>query len=143
MTEPAKYDPATMPAVEWAGKKWPVPELAVRQLDLIWDDTLALTEALTCEQQDEFGRKLYALTGEQMAKLRGVVYVGLTRAHPELTREEFDDVPATPAEMVVAFFVVRAQSLIFGRPSKEAAPKPAGEGDPRAEPGDGNRTSGT
>jgi hypothetical protein len=128
MTEPARYDPATTPAVEWHGRKWPIPELAARQLDLIWDDVIALTEALRIEKEDEFGRKIYSLSADQMRRLRGVVYVGLTRAHGELTRDEFDDVPATPLEIVLAFFVVRNQSLIFGRPSKEAAVK-RGEGE--------------
>ena len=126
MLEPAQADPA-VPTIEWAGRKWPIPELAAKHLDLIWDDVIALTDALRIEKEDEFGRKIYSLTADQMRRLRGVVYVGLTRAHKDLTRDAFDDVAATPLEMVLAFFVVRNQSLIFGRPSREAAAR-TGEG---------------
>jgi hypothetical protein len=139
MIEPASYDPNKTPTIRWAGKDWPVPPLVADQLDMIWDDTIALTKILFAQDEaaaaapaateDEKLRRgleivvrRYDLTREQYKALRTVVYYGLTRAHPALSEAEFRDQPATSLEMLMAFFTVRRQSGIFGEFSEGDAP---------------------
>jgi hypothetical protein len=149
MTEPAPFDERRTPFLTWRRKKWPIPPLVADQIDVIWDDVIALTRALFHEESqhcplcghgttpeipeqpgvpsDEAAETLkalrrgaaimarrYELTKAQYASLREVVHYGLTRAHPQLTREEFRRVPTTPLEMLQAFFVVRRQSGMYG-----------------------------
>jgi len=132
MTEPASFDPKRTPPIAWNAKQWPIPPLVADQLDMVWDDIIELTKVLFAQDKDakrqegeeadatalrrgmQVVNKRYELTREQYGKLCDVVYYGLTRAHPGLTREEFRAVPATSLEMLSAFFVVRRQSGIYG-----------------------------
>lgn len=153
MPKPAKYDENRIPAIVWAGKRWPVPPLVADQLDMVWDSIIELTNALAQQESrplsddalaglsEEKKRELaigkaladrvFSLTGEQYRKLREVVFYGLKRAHGDLTLEEFRNTPTTPFEMLVAFWEVRRQSGMYG---------PARGGDP--DPGEAPATDG-
>ena len=50
------------------------------------------------------------MSGERLAPLAEVLWHGLRRAHPQLTREEFFDLPITIAELVAALPVVIEQA---------------------------------
>ena len=50
------------------------------------------------------------MSGERLAPLAEVLWHGLRRAHPHLTREEFYDLPITIAELVAALPVVIEQA---------------------------------
>lgn len=50
------------------------------------------------------------VSGERLAPLAEVLWHGLRRAHPKLTREEFFDLPITIAELVAALPVVIEQA---------------------------------
>jgi hypothetical protein len=144
MTEPAPFDPNRTPFLTLGGKQWPVPPLVADQLDMIWDDVIALSNVLFAQSEEPpaeegnaeaanlrrgllvVGRRL-ELTAEQFKKLRSVVYYGLLRAHPALTLEAFRAIPATSFQMLNAFFVVRRQSGIYGDFEGLEEVEPSGE----------------
>jgi hypothetical protein len=109
------------PEVSLAGRRWPVPELAVRQLRAVRRPLIDLSEAIAATESETTGARVLKLTTEQYEALCEVVYQGLTRAHPELTREQFLDLAATDLELFTAFLTVRRQSGIFV-PAAEAPP---------------------
>ena len=139
MTEPAKYDPRRTPSIRWDKRDWPIPPLVADQLDVIWDDVKTLTavlEAQALAQADaddgksgadrlaqQIADRVFQLSGSDYKMMREVVYYGLTRAHPALTPQEFRSTPTTPYEMLIAFYIVRRQSGMYGA---------AVEGDPGA-----------
>ena len=155
MAEPANYDSNRTPAILWAGKRWPVPPLVADQLDMVRDGIIELTNVLAQQEShplpDEalaglsedrkrelaigkaLADRVFSLTGEQYAKLREVVFYGLTRAHGDLTRDEFRNTPTTPFEMLVAFWEVRRQSGMYG-------PARGGDHDPGEAPATDGRS---
>jgi hypothetical protein len=138
----------------WRGQDWPVPELAARQLIEAGERIERIAEVLRAldkeaglpenyaELPDDEKRavdsrrgtatldRLYKFTREQFADLYEVVYIGLTRAHPKLTAEEFYDTPTSPAEMLLAFYVVRRQSRMYEFAPRRDAPS-SGEDEAR------------
>lgn len=149
MTEPAIYPEGT-PTVTLAGKVWPVPELAVRQLRHVRRPLIDLTEAITQQTEkttDEAtgeviekvikssGALIMALSEAQYEQMTDVVFWGLSRAHPDLKKEEFLDWPASELEMLNAFFAVRSQSGVFMKAAAAAAPKEGEPGEAKAETG--------
>jgi hypothetical protein len=135
MTEPAPFDPKRTPSIRWNKKDWPIPPLVADQLDVIWDDVKMLTAALEAQDViepadgapdvEKIGKRLadqvFSLSGDEYKTMREVVYIGLTRAHHTLTPAEFRSVPTTPFEMLIAFYVVRRQSGMYGA-ALEGAP---------------------
>lgn len=125
MTEPAYYNPETTPAVSLAGKLWPIPELAPRQLRLIRRDLIDITDliqprsAAPGDDADQravavsTGERVMKLPNDQFGKMLDIVFHGLTRAHPALTKEEFDDWALADADVFAAFLIVRKQSGIY------------------------------
>jgi hypothetical protein len=146
MISPAEYDSRKTPVIVWRGQEWPIPELAARQLieageriERITDVLRALDKAAGLpedysELPDDEKRaidarrgtatleRLYKFTREQFTDLCEVVYIGLTRAHPKLTAEEFYDMTTRPAEMLLAFYVVRRQSRMYEFAPRRDAP---------------------
>lgn len=112
MTEPAEC-PEGVPIVTLAGKKWPIPELAIRQLRIVRRLLIDLTDAIAQTEDETTGQRVMRLSSEHYAQMTEVVYQGLTRAHPKLDRDTFLDMPCTDMEMFLAFLVVRRQSGLF------------------------------
>lgn len=112
MTEPADC-PEGVPTVTLAGKNWPIPELAIRQLRIVRRPLIDLTDAIAQTEDETTGQRVMKLSSEQYTLMTDVVYQGLTRAHPELDRDVFLDMPCTDMEMFLAFLVVRRQSGLF------------------------------
>ena len=59
---------------------------------------------------EAFNRGRRSPSGERLAPLAEVLWHGLRRAHPRLTRDEFLDLPITIAELVAALPVVIEQA---------------------------------
>ena len=101
-----------------AGRDFYVAPLSLRQILAIADYVPKLS-AIGAEN----------LSGERLAPLAEVLWHGLRRAHPKLTREEFFDLPITIAELVAALPVVIEQA--GGRKVDDAEREPPpGEPEP-------------
>jgi hypothetical protein len=104
-------DLAAARTVRLAGRDFHVAPLSLRQILAIADHVPKLS-----------GIDAGNLSGERLAPLAEVLWHGLRRAHPRLTREEFYDLPITIAELVAALPVVIEQA--GGRRVDAAAGEP-------------------
>jgi len=86
-------------SVRLAGREFYVAPLSLRQILAIADHVPKLS-GITVEN----------LSGERLLPLAEVVWHGLRRAHPSLTREEFFDLPIPIGELVAALPVVIEQA---------------------------------
>jgi hypothetical protein len=85
--------------VRLGGRDWLIAPLSLRQILAIADFVPKLS-AIGVDN----------LSGERLAPLAEVLWHGLRRAHPRLTRDEFFDLPITIAELVTALPVVIEQA---------------------------------
>jgi hypothetical protein len=92
-------DHATARTVRLAGRDFHVAPLSLRQILAIADHVPKLA-AITPDN----------ISGERLLPVAEVVWHGLRRAHPALTRDEFLDLPITIAEMFAALPVVIEQA---------------------------------
>ena len=92
-------DLATARTVRLAGRDFHVAPLSLRQILAIADHVPKLS-----------GIGADNLSGERLAPLAEVLWQGLRRAHPTLTRDEFFDLPITLAELVAALPTVIEQA---------------------------------
>ncbi len=92
-------DRAAARSVRLAGREFYVAPLSLRQILAIADHVPKLS-GITVEN----------LSGERLLPLAEVVWHGLRRAHPALTREEFLDLPIPIGELVAALPVVIEQA---------------------------------
>jgi hypothetical protein len=104
--------------VRLGGAEWTVAPLSLRQILAIADFVPKLS-AIGVDN----------LSGERLTPLAEVLWHGLRRAHPRLTRDEFLDLPITIAELVAALPVVIEQA---GGRRAEAGEAVAPEGAPAA-----------
>jgi hypothetical protein len=130
MTDLAEQSP---PTVTLGGRQWPIPELAIRQLRLVRRPLIDLTDQIAATESETTGERVMKLSTAQYEAMVEIVYQGLTRAHPKLTRDEFLDMPATDMEIFQAFLVVRSRSGLFvtaseARPPGEAQAEPSPTG---------------
>jgi hypothetical protein len=106
--------------VRLGGREWLVAPLSLRQILAIADFVPKLS-AIGAD----------TLSGERLAPLAEVLWHGLRRAHPRLTRDEFFDLPITIAELVAALPVVIEQAggkpISDGRTANEPERMFAGE----------------
>ena len=101
-------DVATARVVRLANHDFHVAPLSLRQILAIADYVPKLS-AIGVDN----------LSGERLAPLAEVLWHGLRRAHPKLTRDEFFDLPITIGELVAALPVVIEQA--GGRKADAAA----------------------
>jgi hypothetical protein len=94
-----KLDQAGTRTVRLGGHDWVVAPLSLRQILAIADYVPKLS-AIGVEN----------LSSERLTPLAEVLWHGLRRAHPRLTRDEFFDLPITIAELVAALPVVIEQA---------------------------------
>jgi hypothetical protein len=85
--------------VRLGGHDFYIAPLSLRQVLAIADFVPKLS-GLTAEN----------LSGERLSPLAEVLWHGLRRAHPGLTRDEFFDLPVTIAELVAALPAVIEQA---------------------------------
>jgi hypothetical protein len=82
------------PTITIAGRAWPVPLLAPRQNRVVLPGLMRL------------GKE----PAEQYETLLDIVFAALTRAHPSITREEFEDWPIATWELVESIPVIAKQT---------------------------------
>jgi hypothetical protein len=92
-------DIATTRTIRLAARDFYVAPLSLRQILAIADYVPKLS-----------GIGVENLSGERLAPLAEVLWHGLRRAHPALTRDEFFDLPITIGELVAALPVVIEQA---------------------------------
>jgi len=92
-------DLATARPVRLAAREFYILPLSLRQILAIADYVPKLS-----------GIGVDNLSGERLMPLCEVLWHGLRRGHPRLTREEFFDLPITIAELVAALPVVIEQA---------------------------------
>ncbi len=92
-------DLARARTVRLGGRDWFIAPLSLRQIIAIADFVPKLS-ALSNEQ----------LSSERLVPLAEVLWHGLRRAHPRLTRDEFLDLPITITELIAALPVVIEQA---------------------------------
>jgi hypothetical protein len=79
-------------AIALAGRSWVLADLAPRQFRKVIPAVIALAAVKRPEDLDEAG----------IDRLLDALYYALTRNYPDLTREEFLDLPIKLAELVAA-----------------------------------------
>ncbi|HWE05186.1 MAG TPA: hypothetical protein VG274_00670 [Rhizomicrobium sp.] len=82
------------PTITIAGREWRIPPLAPRQNRVVLPGLMRL------------GKE----PAEQYGTLLDIVFAALTRAHPSMTREEFDDWPIATWELVESIPVIARQT---------------------------------
>lgn len=138
-TEPNKVflSDESVPTVTLNGQKWPIPKLAPKQnvvvvplvLELVPDlmDAIDFVEVNgEKKQRMNIVRLSHTLTAEGMHKLYTIAFTALTRAHKELTREEFDEWPLGTIECVEAVILIARQTGLL-RDKKPGEAVPSGE----------------
>ena len=91
------------PTIVIAGRAWPVPLLAVRQLRIVIPGIVGLGTA----------------PARHYDALCDIVFTALTRAHPGLARDAFDDMPIPAWEMVDAVAVIGRQTgMLRSKPAR-------------------------
>lgn len=105
---------ATAPRITLGGKSWPVPLLAFRQNKHI----TPLVMSLNGMAPDTYSELEYD-------KIFRICYIALTRASPDLTFEQFEDLPVSVFETIAAFQVIIVQAgLSAGKPMLPVTPLP-------------------
>jgi hypothetical protein len=102
------------PNVTLGGKEWPIPLLAARQNKIIDPLILSLLPIFAQWQSDK-AAALAQLGSVQYDALLEIAFIALKRAHPELTRDQFLDMPITLPELIGAFNIIAQQTGVFAR----------------------------
>lgn len=90
----------SIPTIKVGGLEWPVPFLAPRQNRVIVPGLMKLGENLDVRQMNQ----------EQYDTVVSFVYIAMTRAHPALTKEEFDDMAFPLEDMMQALQTIGLQT---------------------------------
>jgi hypothetical protein len=85
------------PIIIIAGREWTIPHLAPRQNRIVVPALMALD------------------TQAQYATLLDIVFAALTRAHPEIVRDELEDWPVALHELMTALPVIAKQTGLLER----------------------------
>ena len=104
---------ATPPTITLAGEQWSVPVLAPKQNRIVVPALLEIIPKIVSAREENDGglaqlaRYLDTATYD---RLMDVAYYALSRAHPELSRSDFDDLPIDTAELIGALGVIACQA---------------------------------
>jgi hypothetical protein len=100
-----------------AGRHWPIPTLAPRQNRIVIPALLEVIPKIICARSEAsdgtgFSQLARYLDTQTYDRLTEIVFMALTRAHPALTRAEFDDMSIDTAELLAALNpIARAAGL--------------------------------
>ncbi|MES2055823.1 MAG: hypothetical protein V4564_07795 [Pseudomonadota bacterium] len=112
MTEPnAAFLDGVTPTVTLSGKVWPIPTMAIKQNRRLHPVLIRLAARILGKETLTLGD----LSEEDLDDLADAAFVGLTRAHPTLSRAEFEDMTATPLDLVGAASVILFQTGMWVR----------------------------
>lgn len=111
------------PIIILAGREWPVPKLGARQnrivvpalLELIPKILRARDQSDAAGETGSFAQLARYLDTEAYDRLTEVAYAALTRAHPALSRAEFDEFPIDTLELIAAVRVIALQAGLIRR----------------------------
>jgi len=109
-----------VPTVTLGGKAWPVPMLAARQNKIIDPLILSLLPIFAEWQTDKAGA-LAKIGAVQYDALLEIGFQAIRRAHPDVAREQFLDMPVTLPELIAAFTIIAQQTGVFARTEDIAA----------------------
>jgi hypothetical protein len=112
----SKVDCARAPVVALGGQEFFVPPLALRQARIAVPGLLKLMPRLNAIQArigagDPLGATL--LEADDVELMIDVVHAGLSRAHPDFTRENLLDLEAGFADLIAALAVIARQTGLF------------------------------
>jgi hypothetical protein len=116
MNPDPKVDCARAPIVELGGCEFFIPALALRQARIVVPGLLKLMPRLNAIQAriasgDPLGAAL--LEQDDVELMIDVVHSGLTRAYPDMSREDILDLQAGFAELIAALAVIAKQTGLF------------------------------
>jgi hypothetical protein len=111
----------TTPTISIAGRDWPVPQLSPKQNRIVVPALLdVFPKIIRARDAAQEAGDLGGLA--QLARyldtavydlLTDISFHALTRAHPELKRGDFDELPIDTAELIAAIGVVACQAGLF------------------------------
>jgi hypothetical protein len=104
------------PKVTLAGKEWPVPLLVPRQQRIVIPKLMSLMKTLAVGGAIDAA----SISTEQYDDLIDVIYHGIVRGSPTVTKEAFIDEPITLLELIKAIDVIAAQTGMMAK--KEPLP---------------------
>jgi len=113
MTLPA-VNTENWPVVSLGGFDWPVPPMTLKQNRKLQGLFKNVSGKILRD-----GITLDGLTEQDVADLSQIAFIALSRAHPQITVEEMDEMPIGVVELVSALLVVMEQSGLY---RKTAAP---------------------
>jgi hypothetical protein len=118
MNPDPKMDFSHAAVVELGGREFFVPQLALRQARIVVPGLLKLMPRLNAIQGrigagDPLGATL--LERDDVELMIDVVHSGLTRAYPEISRDEVLDLQAGFAELIAALAEIARQTGLFAR----------------------------
>jgi hypothetical protein len=116
MKPDSRVNCAGAPVVALGGREFFVPLLALRQARIAVPGLLKLMPRLNAIQArlgagDPLGATL--LEADDVERMIDVVHAGLSRAHPELSRDDLLDLEAGFAELIAALGVIARQTGLF------------------------------
>lgn len=141
MTNLTPAEIANSPSIRLGGERFFIPKLALKQNRIVVDRLRAVLPAMSrvmaAAEAVKAGGPLdgliaaFPMDGDTIDKVADAVYAAITRANPDFTRAQFDDLPMGIDELLLAVPTIMSQSFAFMQ--REAAPgAPAGE--PKAAP---------
>ena len=130
----ATYGNGVTAHVVLGGRSYPVPPLAIKQLRRVVPAVMKVIPSFVGLSALQAGGASWDAMASQLAHidqttidaLTDMVYWSLTRAHPSLTRDEFDNMEVTLKELVEAIpVVVDATGLMEKKAPGDGAAEPA------------------
>ena len=94
--------------ISLGGRIFSVPPLPLRFNREVYPRCAELTSAGLLDRMDEAGN--IGLTANDIDDIGEIAFWGASAADPTLTREAFDELPISPAELVDSFIVIRVQT---------------------------------
>jgi hypothetical protein len=109
----------SVPVVSIGRREFPVPELVIEQMRVVYPAIGRLSRFFAG------GNALLAIDQENMSLLLDTVFVGIASGSPGFTRQEFQQLPAKPLELITALGVIADQGGMLdatgeGAPTGEA-----------------------
>lgn len=111
--------------VKIGGTEFKISTLVLKQnrvVDRLLANNIAFFSGLN---KDNFGQRMLEITEKQVDDFTEIVYVGLTREQPALTRAQFEDLPVSLPEIIAAVPIVMEMSGLFKKSdnlAREAIP---------------------
>ena len=121
MTTDESTTTAAAPTITLAGREWAVPRLAPRQNRIVVPALLELVPKILAARDDAdaagakggFATLARYLDTNSYDTLATLVFTALTRAHPNLARDEFDDMAIDTFDLIAAVApIARAAGLV-------------------------------